>query len=90
MKMKKRKKYILPFITEERYLILYEKDTFEVGHWLGTHDFQFNDWEHGAEIFNYTLEDLEKLKEYGKLWCNMSDNDFDKLCDIIAAFANIN
>lgn len=90
MKMKKCKKYILPFITEERYLILYEKDTFEVGHWLGTHDFQFNDCEHGAEIFNYTLEDLEKLKEYGKLWCNMSDNDFDKLCDIIAAFANIN
>jgi len=88
--MKKRKKYILPFITEERYLILYEKDTFEVGHWLGTHDFQFNDWEHGAEIFKYTLEDLEKLKEYGKLWCNMSDNDFDKLCDIIAAFDNIN
>lgn len=85
-------------VLEHNYITLYEKTgkdyKFTVGHFLGTNQFPYFiddliDGPKATDILFYTLEDLGKLKELGKTYCNMSDTDFDKLCDIIAYFDNI-
>jgi len=83
---------------EHNYIILYEKTgkdyKFTVGHFLGSEEFPYFiddliDGPKETDILFYTLEDLGKLEELGKTYCDMSDTDFDTLCDTIAYFANI-
>lgn len=72
---------------ENFYINIYEDDLFDVGHWIGTKDFQYVT-ENWADMFQYTHEGLENLNYYRKTRSNMTDQQFDKLCDIIAAYAN--
>lgn len=72
---------------EDFYVTLYEDNMFDVGHWIGTKDFQYIT-ENWADMFQYTREGLENLNYYRKTRSNMTDQQFDKLCDIIAAYAN--
>lgn len=73
-------KYIDIFIDDNKH-------DFSVGHWIGTQDFQYIT-ENWADEFRYTTEGLSNLDYYRKRRSSMTDEEFDLLCEIIAAYAN--
>lgn len=80
----------------EIYTKKYKDYKFELIHFLGTNEFHYTVYEDGypkeTDIIFYELygwQSLEQLKNVGKKYCNMSNKDFDILCDIIAYFTNI-
>lgn len=65
--------------------VLYEDNTFKVA-WINrTKDFVITAKKLSNNvIINYTLSDLNKLNHYRLVYSKMTDNEFDRLCDVIA------
>lgn len=77
------------------YMYLYKwhsddyDDSFSVGWWVGTDDFQWVREGEYANTFRYDTEGLEELNHVRQKLSPMTDFEFDKLCDIIGCLSNI-
>jgi len=70
------------------YFNIYEDDDFAIGWWVGTDDFQWTAWDYGGNIVHYP-EGMEELEWARKKYSKMTDDEFDKFCDIFGCLSNI-
>lgn len=65
------------------FITIFKNDDIIIGYWKGTKDFQWIDFDKGAEIFHYNIKDIENLKNI------INDTEsYEKICDIIADITN--